>query len=112
MRAGILLALIILSGCAAVPLQTTDRLPRARALSASPGLATHTLEANDRGYPDDVVTLIDSRTIRALRKHRKDIACLDLTHGQKVGMWVGVGVVAAYLVANWIEDNVVLFPSE
>ena len=53
----------------------------------------------------DVIRLIDSRAIRALRAANNEISTLDLTREQKIAIWVGVGVVSAYLITRWIDGR-------
>jgi hypothetical protein len=106
MRTMALLMLPILSACAVAPGAGPDALQR-EIDSASAVRATG---FEVPGYRDDVVTLIDTRAIRALRRGEGDVPGLDLTKGQKVALWVTVGVAASFLMGKWLEDNVAFFP--
>lgn len=48
------------------------------------------------GKPN-AITILDTRTIRALRKHGNDYA-LNLSGAAKIGLWVGVGVGSLMLI--------------
>ena len=110
MRIPIPLMMSFVSACATNGLDGPRPVHPPVAMSGSTVPAIRTVEHNAATYPGDIVQLIDSRTIRALRAARNDIPTLDLTREQKIALWVGVGLVAAYLITDWIEDEVAFFP--
>jgi hypothetical protein len=85
-----------------VPREAATRIAAPPVLQSPPFQAT--------GYSPDKINLFDSRTIRALRRARTETPALALTREQKVAMWVGVTIVAVYLISEWIEDEVAFFP--
>ena len=109
MKVLVLLSLSFLTACATNPaagLYTEQRERNGTGLlPSSPSIGFQTV-----GHPNDAFTLIDSRTIRALRRIERDVPALGLTREQKLALWIGVGIVAAYLVTEWIEDEVAFFP--
>jgi hypothetical protein len=112
-RAAVVLAALVLSACTASPrvgVTAFERVPPSRVSSGM--LSPVSVAAVP--LPGDTVTLLDSRVLRALRRAAADSAAdgeaLGLTRGQKVALWVGVTVVAAYLVADWLEDEVAFIP--
>ena len=99
--------LALLTGCASM----TD-VERARGASSMARSAPIELDlqAGAGGVREPELRLLDSRVIRSmLRKDPLDES-LGLTHPQKLGIWIGVSVVGAYLISQWIEDNVAFFP--
>ena len=105
-----LLALSMLSACSTSPAFIADhadgrfltRVPAPPAPTAGFGLVN--------GLPADTVTVLDSRAIRALRRSPEDAWAINLTSQKKIILWVGVGIVVAYIIAEEIEDEVAFFP--
>ena len=104
------LAMVLLSACStsgsleyrSAPREATTRIEAPPVFLASPFQAS--------GYTADTINLFDTRVIQALRRARTETPALALTREQKVAMWVGVTIVAVYLISEWIEDEVAFFP--
>ena len=104
------LTICFLSACATHTLDGPRTVPPDVVMNRSAAPAMPPLTFDTVGRRGDVIRLIDSRAIRALRAANSEISTLDLTREQKIAIWVGVGVVSAYLITRWIEDNVAFFP--
>ena len=104
------LTMCFLSACATNAVDGPLTAPPDVVIGRSAAPAMPPLTFDTVGRHGDVIRLIDSRTIRALRAASSEIPTLDLTREQKIAIWVGVGVVSAYLITRWIEDNVAFFP--
>ena len=110
MKLAFALAMGLLSACSTsgpleyrpAPREATTRIGARPAFQSSPFQAT--------GYSADTINLFDTRAIQALRRARTETPALALTREQKVAMWVGVTIVAVYLISEWIEDEVAFFP--
>jgi len=100
--------LAALTACSAVPAMG-PRAVEPRLIAGSPPAAP-VLASGLHERRADAVTLFDSRLIRAARKASDEALMLNLTSGQKIVLWVGVGIVAAYLISEEIEDEVAFFP--
>ena len=104
------LTMCFLSACATNAFDGPRTAPPEVVMGRSAAPAMPPLTFGTAGRHGDVIRLIDSRAIRALRAANNEISTLDLTREQKIAIWVGVGVVSAYLITHWIEDNVAFFP--
>lgn len=110
MKVSVALAMGFLSACSAsgsleyrsAPREATTRI------EAPPVFQSPPFQAAD--YSANTINLFDTRIIPALRRARSETPALALTREQKVAMWVGVTIVAVYLISEWIEDEVAFFP--
>jgi hypothetical protein len=100
------LCVSILSGCAALQAPESTRArdePHEQTLALSwPGNALRP--------GADEIRLLDSRVLRELFKPGPYRNAVLLTGAQKKAIIIGSSVVGAYLIANWIEDEVAFFP--
>jgi hypothetical protein len=98
MRFGAVVCSLGLAGCATVQ-PVDDPFRDESALTERPWLIT---------TPSDEIKVVDTQTIRAVRrtKDASDSASLDGTGEVKVGKWVaiGLGVVAATVITNEVAD--------
>jgi len=95
----------LLGGCAATePMSHAIERPRPVADSAASFLT------QDMPRIGDEIRLMDTRVIRALRQPQPYQDALSLTPAQKTVVIVAGAVVGAYLLGEFLEDNLALPP--
>jgi hypothetical protein len=107
MRSLALLCALSLEACAAVPPDLPASAAEARTIA--PAVLPLDLRSAVLGV-DRGIVLLDTRAIGQLRRSKMEQPGLSLMTGQRVALWVGVGVVVMFLVTDWMEDNVAFFP--
>lgn len=106
MRSSLLLPLLLLTGCATVDpyggirVAGHDRIP-------APTFTYPTVLTDPFA---DEVRLVDSRIIRAALRYDQPENAVFLNGPQKTAVIVVASVVGAYLISEWLEDEVAFFP--
>lgn len=107
MRSLALACALSLGACASLPPDL--RVASAEGVAVPPISLPHDLRDPVLGLGRGVV-LLDTRVLREMRRSEAEQRGLSLMTGQKVALWVGVGVVVTILVGNYLENNVAFFP--
>lgn len=96
----------LLGGCAAVEPQNNASIERPRPIAIS----ASSFPLHDAPRIRDEIRLIDTRVIRELRRPQPYQDALSLTDAQKKVLIIGGAIVGAYLISEWLEDNLPLPP--
>lgn len=96
----------LLGGCAAMEPQHNLSVERPRPMAISAA----SFPVHDAPRIRDEIRLIDTRVIRKLRQPQPYQGALPLTDAQKKVVIIGGAIVGAYLISEWLEDNLPLPP--
>ena len=97
---------LLLSGCAVMESADSNRVPPYH----QEQVIAFSRPINDFRPDSHEIRLFDSRVIRELRKSDPYRNAVFLYGPQKAAIIVGATIVAAYLISEWIEDEVAFFP--
>jgi hypothetical protein len=106
MRTLVLGSVIMFGGCAAMESPESVRMQREHRVQ----IVVSSLPLNEMRPAADEIRLLDSRVIRALLRSDPYQNAVFLTGPQKTAIIVGASILGAYLINDWIEDEVAVFP--